>query len=85
MSVTIEIDLPESIAAEARERGLLQAGKLAEMIKREIVSKAALKDYFDMVETMRAYPDEPMPMDEIQIEVDAVLVGNVAVESRWAD
>jgi len=38
----------------------------------------ALKNYREMVDQMRAYPDEPMTMDEIQAEVDAVRAERVA-------
>lgn len=72
MSITVQLDLPEALAEQARAKGLLEPGKLAELIKREMVSASALKNYLEMVETMRAYPDEPMTMDEIQVEVDAV-------------
>jgi uncharacterized short protein YbdD (DUF466 family) len=72
MSVTVQLDLPEDVAAKARAEGLLEPKKLEQLIKDEMVSPAALKDYRDMVEQMRAYPDEPMTMDEIQAEVRAV-------------
>ena len=72
MSITVQLDLPAPLAEEARAKGLLEPGKLMELIKREIVSEAALKNYIAMVEVMRACPDEPMTMDEIQVEVNAV-------------
>lgn len=73
MSITIELDLPEDVAAKARAKGLLDPQGLARLIQREMVSDSALKNYREMVESMRAYPDnEPMTMDEIQAEVDAV-------------
>jgi hypothetical protein len=72
MSITIQLDLPEALAEEARAKGLLEPKKLEELIKDEMVSPAALKNYREMVEQMRAYPDEPMTMDEIQAEVRAV-------------
>ena len=72
MSITIELDLPEDVAAKARARGLLDPQELARLIQREMVSDSALKNYREMVESLRAYPDEPMTMDEIQAEVDAV-------------
>jgi hypothetical protein len=72
MSITVELDLPEAVAAEARSKGLLAPEALTRLIKREMVSAVALNNYREMVETMRAYPDEPMTMDEIQAEVNAV-------------
>ena len=72
MSITVQLDLPEDVAAKARAKGLLQPQALARLIQREMVSDSALKNYREMVASMRAYPDEPMTMDEIQAEVDAV-------------
>ena len=72
MSITIQIDLSESVAAQARAKGLLDPQELARLITREMVSDSELQNYREMVESMRAYPDEPMTMDEIQAEVDAV-------------
>lgn len=72
MSITIQLDLPEDVAAKARAKGLLAPQELARLIQREMVSDAALKNYREMVESMRACLDEPMTMDEIQAEVNAV-------------
>ena len=72
MSITIKLDLPEDVAIQARAKGLLDPKELARLIKSEIVSDSALKNYRELVESMRAYPDEPMTMDEIQAEVNAV-------------
>ncbi len=72
MSITVQLDLPEDVAAPARARGLLEPQELVRLVQREMVSDSALKNYREMVESMRAYPDEPMTMDEIQAEVDAV-------------
>ena len=72
MSITVQLDLPEEVAAKARAKGLLDPQELARLIQREMVSESAIKSYREMVESMRAYPDEPMTMDEIQTEVEAV-------------
>ncbi len=72
MSITVQLDLPEEVAAKARAKGLLDPQELARLIQREMVSESAIKSYREMVESMRAYPDEPMTMDEIQVEVEAV-------------
>jgi len=71
MSITVQLDLPEALAEKARAEGLLDPKKLEELIKSELVSPTALKNYREMVEQMRACPDEPMTMDEIQAEVRA--------------
>ena len=72
MSIAIQLDLPDSVAAEAKARGLLESGSLTRLIEREVALDAPMRAFREMVEQMRSYPDEPMTMDEIQAEVDAV-------------
>ena len=73
MSITIQVSLPEAIAARAKAKGLLEPDKVASLIERELKLEEPLLEYSQMVEKMRAYPDdEPMTMDEIQSEVNAV-------------
>ena len=74
MSITIQLDLPESVAAEARAKGLLDPQKLRQLVEREIELDKPMRDFREMVEQMRAYPDEPMTMDEIQAVVNEVRV-----------
>lgn len=66
MSVTIRLDLPESVAAEAKAMGLLEPKTLIQLVEREVNIDTPLRDFREMVERMRAHPDEPMTMDEIQ-------------------
>ena len=73
MSITIQLDLPEALAAKARAKGLLNPAKVCRLIERELELEEPLRAYGEMVAQMRAYPDdEPMTMDEIQAEVNAV-------------
>ena len=72
MSITVQLDLPESVAAEAKAKGLLDPHALARLVEREIELDKPMRKFREMVEQMRAYPDEPMTMDEIQAEVNAV-------------
>jgi len=73
MSITIQFSQPEAIAAQAKAKGLLDPDKVASLIERELKLEEPLLEYRQMVEKMRAYPDdEPMTMDEIQAEVNAV-------------
>jgi hypothetical protein len=72
MSVTVELDLPESMAAEARARGLLDPKRVASLIARELSSEQDLRNFFEIVREIRAQPGEPNTMKEIQAEVDAV-------------
>lgn len=73
MSITIKLDLSESVAAKAQSKGLLDPATVTRLIERELELEEPLRAYREMVEQMRAYPDnEPMTMDEIQAEVNAV-------------
>jgi hypothetical protein len=72
MSVTIKLDLPDSLAAEAKAKGLLDPRKLTQLVEREIELDKPMQDFRQMVEQMRAYPDEPMTLDEIQTVVNEV-------------
>jgi hypothetical protein len=72
VSVTVQLDLPESVAAEAKAKGLLDPKKLTQLVEREVELDKPMQEFRKMVERMRAYPDEPMTMDEIQGEVNAV-------------
>jgi uncharacterized short protein YbdD (DUF466 family) len=73
MSITVQLNLSEAIAAKAKTKGLLEPEKVARLIERELNLEEPLREYREMVEKMRAYPDDaPMTMDEIQAEVNAV-------------
>jgi hypothetical protein len=82
MSITVQLELPEAVAAEAKARGLLDPKNLTRLIQREIEAESARRDYFEMVQELRALPGEPMTMDEIQAEVDAVRAERAARENR---
>jgi hypothetical protein len=72
MSIMIQLDLPDSVAAEATAKGLLDPRKLTQLVEREVELDKPMRDFRQMVEQMRAYPDEPMTMDEIQAVVNEV-------------
>jgi len=83
MSITIKLDLPDSVVDEANAKGLLDPLKLAQMVEREVELDKPMLDFRQMVEQMRAYPDEPMTMDEIQAVVNEVRAeGRARRESR---
>ena len=72
MSITVKLDLPDSVAAEAKAKGLLDPQALARLVEREVELDKPIGEFREMLERMRAYPDEPMTMDDIQAEVNAV-------------
>jgi hypothetical protein len=72
MSITVQLDLSESVAAEAKAKGLLDPQKLTQLVEREVQLDKPMCEFREMVEQMRAYPDEPMTTDEIQAVVNEV-------------
>jgi len=72
VSITVQLDLPEEIAKKARAAGLLDPKRVATLIARELNSGADERSFFKMVREIRAQAGEPMTMEEIQAEVDAV-------------
>lgn len=73
MSITIELDLPEGMAARAKQKGLLEPTTLVQLIARELQLEEPVSAYRELVEKMRSYPaSRPMTMDEIQSEINAL-------------
>jgi hypothetical protein len=68
MSVTIDFDLPESVAAEARARGLLDPKRVASLITRELNSERDLRNFFEIVREIRAQPGEPNTMKASRVK-----------------
>jgi hypothetical protein len=81
MSITVQLDLPEALAATAKARGLLDPRNLTKLIEREVEAESARRDFFEMVRDLRALPGEPMTLEEIQTEVDVVRAERVAREN----
>jgi hypothetical protein len=83
MSITVQVELTESVAAKARARGLLEPASVSRLIAREVDLDEPQLAYRAMVEKMRACPDDqPMSMDEIQAEVNAFRAERQSSESR---
>jgi hypothetical protein len=72
MSVTIEVDLPDALVNEARANGLLDSKRLGELLSNELRRARAGKQFGQMLENVRSHPGEPLSMEEIQAEVNAV-------------
>ena len=72
MSVTIQLDLPDALLKEAKANGLLESKRLGELLSEELRRARARKEFGDMLHRVRSQPGEPMSMEEIQAEVDAV-------------
>ena len=81
MSITIQLDLPEALAAKARAKGLLNPENLMQLIAREVGGDEDARDFFQMARAIRSLPGEPMTMEEIQQIVDEVRAERVAREA----
>ncbi len=72
MSVTIQVELPDALVKEAQANGLLESKRLGELLSNELDRARARKHFGDMLEYVRSRPGEPMSMEELQAEVNAV-------------
>ena len=68
---TITADLPDELAKDVEEAGLL-ASDVFEEIMREALRRKAGREMLEMMEELHAANFPPMTMDEIQAEVNAV-------------
>ena len=68
---TLTIDLPDSLAEEAKQAGLLTSNAI-ESILRETLHRRAVNGLFSAADELTAANLPPMTMDEIQEEVNAV-------------
>ena len=82
MSITVQLDLPEELAEKARAAGLLDPKRVASLIARELSAESDQRSFFERVRQIRAQPGQPMTMEEIHAEVDAVRAERRAREAR---
>ncbi|WP_373509396.1 hypothetical protein [Thiocapsa sp.] len=68
---TLTIDLPDKLAREAEDAGLLDPGAIATLL-RETLRRRAVDELFAAADSLAAASFPPMTMEEIQQEVDAV-------------
>jgi hypothetical protein len=81
MSITVQLDLPEEVAAEARAAGLLEPCPLAELVNLELQRRRAGRRLSELMDQMHAVPGAPMSMEEIDAEVKAVRAARRAREA----
>jgi len=82
MSVTIQVDLPDALVKEAKANGLLESQPLGDLLATELRRRKAAAALNDVLDGVRVQPGEPMTMEEIQAEVDAVRAEKRAREAR---
>ena len=82
MSVTIQLDLPEALLKEARAHGLLESEPIGDLLAAELRRRRAAAELSQVLDAIRGQPGQPMAMEEIQAEVDAVRKERRAREAR---
>lgn len=68
---TLELELPDQLARDARKAGLLSA-KAIEDLLREAIRKRAAREFLAVAHRVAAARIPPMSEEEIQVEVNAV-------------
>ena len=72
MSITIHLDLPDSLAKEAQASGLLESSSMTELISTELRRRKVATELSGVLDQIRGQPGDAMSMDDIQAEVEAV-------------
>ena len=71
MSVTIELDLPDTLVNEARANGLLNSAPLGALLAAELRRRKAAAGLNDLLASLHAEPGEPMTEAKIAAEIKA--------------
>jgi hypothetical protein len=82
MSVTIELDLPEGLMEQARQMGLLDNRRVAELLADEVRRRNTGQQLKKVLEEIRSAPGQPLSMDEISAEIKAARAARGAREAR---
>jgi uncharacterized protein YnzC (UPF0291/DUF896 family) len=80
---TVEINLPDSLAKEAKDAGLLTPEAVEQMV-REAIRRRALKELKQAMDRMAAVEGPVMTPEEIQEEIRAARAERRAREARAA-
>ena len=82
MSVTVELDLPEGLLQQARQMGLLDDGRVAELLADEVRRRNAGQELKQVLDEIRSVPGERLTMDEIDGEIKAARAERRKREAR---
>ena len=67
----LKLCLPDNLAREAAQAGLLSDAEIEKLLREEI-RRRATNELFEAMDRMAAVEGPPMTEDEIQAEIDAV-------------
>lgn len=76
----LTVTLPDALAKDAAQEGLLTAEAGSQMLREEI-RRRSVAELFGPMDHMAAAPGEPMSEDEIQAQIDAVRTSACATSS----
>jgi hypothetical protein len=68
----LKLTLPDRLAREAREAGLLKPKAIQTLLREAIGRRAAAREFLTNADRVAAAGVPPMSEDEIQAEIDAV-------------
>ena len=80
---TVQIDLPDALAKEARDAGLLAPGGAEQMV-REAVRRRAMNELKQAMDRMAAVEGPEMTPEEIQEEITAARAERRSRDARAA-
>ena len=72
MSITLELDLPENLAAEAKANGLFDSALLSGLLEDELRRRRAGRELVAALSEIRRQPGSAPTEDETQAEIAAV-------------
>lgn len=70
-TVQLTLNIPDSLALAANQAGLFQPAAMEQLL-REAVRQKAVNEFFAIADELTAANMQPMSMEEIQAEVNAV-------------
>jgi len=82
MSITLELDLPEKLAAEAKANGLFESASLSGLLEEELRRRRSGQELIAALDEIRRQPGATPTEDEIQAEIDAVRKSRRGDEGR---
>jgi hypothetical protein len=71
MSVTLQLDLPDALVSEARERGLFRAEQLGDLLTTELQRRRAADGLLTTLAQLRDQPGVAPSAEEIATEIEA--------------
>jgi hypothetical protein len=82
MGITLELDLPEKLVAEAKANGLFESASLRGLLENELHRRRAGRELVAALSEIRRQPGPAPTDDEIQAEIAAVRKNRLRAPTR---